>query len=340
MSSNPLPVSQQASVVTLPSGRAYRAEAGESLLAAALRAEITLEHSCRTGRCSACKAKVSSGQTQALAAELGLTAEEREQGWILTCVRAATGDVTLDVADLGNVTLPVPKTVPCRIASLDRLAPDVVKVTLRLPPAQAVSYFPGQYIDVIGPAGVRRSYSLANAPAADKLLELHIREAPGGVMSRYWFQEAKANDLLRLHGPLGTFFLRDVADKHLVFLATGTGIAPVKAMLEGLASTPPGDRPRAITIYWGGRTPADLYWHPGAIDIEHTFVPVLSRADDTWPGARGHIQQVATQQRAEWSNTAVYACGSDAMIHSARGHLVAAGLDPRHFHSDAFVCSA
>jgi len=175
---------------------------------------------------------------------------------------------------------------------------------------------------------------------ADRTLELHIREVPGGVMSRYWFDEAKANDLLRLHGPLGTFFLRDVAGRDLVFLATGTGIAPVKAMLEGLAQASAADRPRSVTVCWGGRVPADLYWDAAAIDLEHRFLRVLSRADAAWTGERGHVQDLLLRRHPDWSATSVYACGSDAMIHGAREQLLAAGLDASQFHSDAFVCSA
>ena len=133
---------------------------------------------------------------------------------------------------------------------------------LRLPPTSALEFLPGQYIEVIGAEGLRRSYSIANAPRADKQIELHIREVPDGAMSRYWFREAKLNDLLRLRGPLGTFFLRGQAGKHLVLLATGTGIAPVKAILEGLSAMPADAQPRSVTVYWGCRGPEDHYWQP------------------------------------------------------------------------------
>lgn len=326
--------------VTISSGNRFAAQDGETLLDAALRAGVSLQYSCRTGRCSTCKAQVPSGSTLALHDETGLDSAEREAGWILSCVRTATTDVRLDVQDLSGVRLYPARTWPCRIQALRRPAADVLEVVLRLPPTSDFSFHPGQYIEIIGPGGARRSYSVANAPAADKLIELHIRQVGGGAMSRYWFDNAQVNDLLRLHGPLGTFFLRAIAGRDLVFLATGTGIAPVKAMIEGLAALPQAERPDSVTAYWGGRTVADLYWNPGDIEVEHRFVPVLSRAGDEWHGARGHVQHILLADAPALHRTVVYACGSDAMIHGAREALLAAGLAAANFHSDAFVCSA
>jgi len=321
------------------SGKRFTIEPGQTLLDAALHADVALAYSCRTGRCSTCKGRVKSGSTVALHDEIGLSSAERDSGWILTCVRSAQTDVELEVDDLGNVQLFPAKTLPCRIQSLERLATDVIKVVLRLPPGNDFPFHPGQYVDIIGPGGLRRSYSLANAPTPEKHLELHIRQVPGGVMSGYWFEQAKVNDLLRLNGPLGTFFLRDIDGLDLVFLATGTGIAPVKAMLEGLAQRP-DVQPRSVAVYWGGRTQNDLYWDASKPQPVERFVPVLSRADASWAGSRGHVQDVFLAQPREWARTVVYACGSDLMIHSARQQLSDAGLSARHFYSDAFVCSA
>ena len=281
-----------------------------------------------------------SGTSVALAEELGLTESEKSEGWILGCIRSATSDMVLEVENLGGFSLPAPRTIPCRILELNRLATDVMQVRLRLPPTVEFSFLPGQYIDVIGPAGIRRSYSLANSTATGKHLELHIRAVPGGAMSEYWFQQAKVNDLLRLNGPLGTFFLREMAGLDLVFLATGTGIAPVKSMLEGMSAWETDQQPRSITVYWGGRKPQDLYCDVATFLGAARYVPVLSQADDSWSGARGHVQQQLLKDSADLSSTMVYACGSDAMIHSAKSLLSSAGLPAHHFHSDAFVCSA
>ena len=326
-------------LITTSNGRSFKAERGESLLDAALRQGVVLNHSCRTGRCSSCKGRLKTGLTEATHEELGLAPEDRAQGWILTCVRAARGDVALDIDDLGDIVMPEAKTLPCRIQSLERLSHDVLRVLLRLPPTGTLNFLPGQYIDVIGAEGLRRSYSIANAPREDKFIELHVRQVPEGAMSRYWFEQAKVNDLLRLRGPLGTFFLRDQAGMDLVLLATGTGIAPVKAILEGLALAAADTQPRSITLYWGGRHPEDLYWQaPSQPGLR--FVPVLSRAGPQWAGARGHVQDVMLDAAPDLGSTLVYACGSDAMIHSAQARLQGLGLPARRFQSDAFVCSA
>jgi CDP-4-dehydro-6-deoxyglucose reductase len=326
-------------IVITSQGRRFETAAEESLLSAALRQNIVLDYSCRIGRCSSCKGRVRSGETAAVSEELGLSSEELAQGWILTCVRQARSDLELDIDDLGGVELPPPKTLPCRIRELERISADVIRVVLRLPPTNTFKFLPGQYIEVIGENGTRRSYSIANAPRGDGQIELHIREVPEGVMSGYWFQRAKPNDLLRIHGPLGTSFLRDQNGKDLILLATGTGIAPVKAILEGMASLPANQQAKSVSVYWGGRHAEDLYWAPPGNEIAR-FVPVLSRSGPDWAGARGYVQDVLLSDRPNLSNALLYACGSDTMIRAARASLVAAGLPEKAFRSDAFVCSS
>ena len=326
-------------LVTLSSGKNFQAPDGVSILDAAAQANIALPYSCKTGRCSTCKCKVLIGTTRALRPETGLSEQEHAEGWVLSCARAADTDLVLEVDDLSGVELPRPKTWPCRIKEVIHLAPDVVKVILRLPPTADFQFVPGQYIDIIGPNGIRRSYSLANSSFADKVLELHIRAVEGGAMSDYWFKQAKPNDLLRLNGPLGTFFLRETVGMDLVFLATGTGIAPVKSMLESLAECQFDQRPRSITVLWGGRHAQDLYLNVDEIIGEFSYVPVQSRPANDWTGAKGYVQDVLLDAKPDLTNTVVYACGSDAMIHSAKIRLVEAGLPDKRFYSDAFVSS-
>ncbi len=326
--------------VTLNSGASFEAGSGVTILDAARTAGITLPYSCRTGRCSTCKCKVVAGRTTVLFAEAGLEIQDLENGWILGCARAAETDLILEVEDLAGLALPPARTLPCRISSIDKPAPDVARIRLRLPPASDFQFLPGQYIEMIGHGGLRRSYSLASAGPAEQGLELHVRAMAGGAMSSYWFNQAQINDLLRLQGPLGTFFLRDVSSRNLIFLATGTGIAPVKAMLEALVTLAPSSAPASVTVLWGGRVPDDLYLDTGRTPAVHRYIPVLSRADDTWEGARGHVQDVLLQESPDLGNAVVYACGSDAMIRDARHALVQAGLPEQRFHADAFVCSA
>lgn len=327
-------------IVRLTNGSTFDAAAGTTLLDAARGAGLVLPHSCRAGRCGTCKVRLSSGLVAPAGVDLCLTAKERSSGWVLTCVTQAETELSLDAEAIEIPPGYDLKTLPSRIQSLDLLAPDVLRVTLRLPPRHGLRYLPGQYIDLIAPDGSRRSYSIANAPVGLDQLELHVRKVPGGLMSGYWFDRAKPEDLLRFEGPRGTFFLRDIAGRELAFLATGTGLAPVKAMLESLTVAPPSARPRSIVLLWGGRRPEDLYCEPAPEGLELEYVPVLSRAGPAWAGARGHVQDRLLDRRPDWDRISVYACGSEAMIEDARRTLLASGLEARRFQSDAFVSSS
>jgi CDP-4-dehydro-6-deoxyglucose reductase, E3 len=307
------------------------------LLAAAEAASIRLPHSCRSGRCSSCKCRID-GPSVTTSDELGLSKAERSGGWSLACVRVATGSVTLSIEDLTDLKLPASRIVPSKVDSLENLSPDVLRVRLRLPPGTSFAFAPGQYVDVLGPGGIRRSYSLAKR-ADGGAIELHIRRVDGGAMSDYWFGRVKLNDLLRVDGPRGTFTLRSDPQTDVVFLATGTGIAPVKAMLEEIASLAPKNRPRSVRLFWGGRHRDDLYWDPREALEDVIYVPTLSRAEAGWQGRQGYVQDVALAAGANLDATQVYACGSDAMIRGARAAFERAGLPERAFFSDAFVAS-
>jgi len=322
-------------------GSSFPAAEGQSILDAASSSGIQFPYSCRTGRCSSCKVRIISGASAALVQELGLSEQERSHGWGLSCVRTAVSDLQIEVEELPSFSLPKARTLPCRIRQIDRLAPDVMRIFLGLPPASDFSFRAGQYIDVIAPqGGIRRSYSLACSAVKENQLELHVRKVVNGAMSEYWFSHAKVGDLLRLNGPLGTFVFRDLGDVDLVFLATGTGIAPVKAMVESLVSSPLENQPRSVSIYWGGRKRDDFYLDFSALTTGIHYQPVLSRETDDWQGARGYVQDTLAQNCSDFGNTSVYACGSDTMIHSARKMLIDRGLPERRFYSDAFVCSS
>ncbi|MBU2710368.1 FAD-binding oxidoreductase [Zooshikella harenae] len=327
-------------IIKLTSGIHFKSQRDISILEAASQAQVLLPYSCKNGRCSACRCKLISGKTLALQPEIGLSKYEKAEGWILSCIRSAETDVLLEAENLDGISLPHAKMLPCRISQIQHLAPNVIKVNLRLPPAADFYFIPGQYIDVVGPTGVCRSYSLANADFKGKVLELHIRAFEGGAMSQYWFNQAKVNDLLRINGPLGTFFLRNTAGIDLIFLATGTGIAPIKAMLESITALPSKLQPNSVTILWGGRTLQDLYLDIICITSnKFTYVPVLSRPTNCWSGSQGYIQDVLLSIKPNLSKANVYACGSVQMIHDAKECLTQAGLSPKHFYSDAFVCS-
>ena len=328
-------------LVTTTSGISFRQREEDTILHAAEKSGISLAYSCRNGRCSSCKFKVISGDTISLVDEIGLTQKEKNSGWILSCCRSATSNlkIEIEIDDLGDLTLPQPALFPCRISSIERISKHVVRVGLRLPSASRFDVLPGQYVDIIGPSGVRRSYSVANH-VTDNILELHIGEVDNGSLSGYWFGEAKINDLLRLNGPLGTFCLRSIKAQDVVFLATGTGIAPIKAMIDSIKLLAPQDNPNSLTVFWGGRTLDDLYFDPSADCTLLRYVPVLSRPAVDWKGRKGYVQDVFLNEHPNLSNSVIYACGSDKMIRSSRKILVKSGLSEKHFFSDAFLPSA
>ncbi|MBF0272886.1 MAG: 2Fe-2S iron-sulfur cluster binding domain-containing protein [Magnetococcales bacterium] len=327
-------------IIQTVQGTRFPSMDGESILDASIRNGTPLLHGCRSGQCGSCKCRVIQGQSQAMDDELALSDEEKKSGWILGCTRVAKTDLLLEAETSMEYALPEAKIVACRIHSIDKLAADVVRVVLRLPPAVRFDYYPGQYVNLIAKEGLRRSYSMANATAENHQLEFHIRVVPGGAMSEYWVSQAQVNDLLRLDGPRGTFFLRNVTDQDLVFMATGTGIAPIKSMLEALHGMSDADQPRSISVYWGGRTRADLYWDVSSLGHWFRYIPVLSRESEEWNGARGHVQQVLLSEISDLSRTVVYACGSMSMIRDAQAALSKAGLPHQNFLSDAFVSSA
>ena len=324
--------------ITLANSLAFDCLEGQTILDSARAQGVVLEHSCRTGRCGVCKVRVMRGATKIETSEESLNEAESGEGFILTCCRSAVSDIELDTTDLGRLAHLKVQTLPARIDSLTHLADDVLEVVLRTPPSSSFEFLPGQYIEVIGPGGIRRSYSIANAPRDNGHITLHIRKVLGGEMSAYWFEQANQNDLLRFEGPLGTFCLRETPATHLVLLATGTGIAPVKAILEELHQDPEAYKFEQINLYWGGRYSHDLYWEPAFAQIPVTFVPVLSR-EPSWGGKVGYIQDAALSDALPLKNSVVYACGSEAMIRDARADLLRAGLPSGNFFSDAFVQS-
>jgi CDP-4-dehydro-6-deoxyglucose reductase, E3 len=325
--------------IQLSNNKVFFDDDNKSILDSALAADIMLEHSCRTGKCGVCKTQVLSGSTEILQAETSLTSDLLEKGYILTCCRRASSDLVLDTEDLGDLAKLKTLTLPARIDSMSLLADDVIQVFLRLPPNNGLQILSGQYVDVIGPGGLRRSYSIANDFSKGGKIELHIRQVSNGKMSAYWFDAAKVNDLLRIEGPRGTFCWRDRQESTAIFLATGTGIAPIKSMLEQLDANPQALGHKKIAIYWGGRRPEDFYWEPAFNNIECRFLPCLSRESNDWSGRRGYVQEHALQDHTNLSDCVVYACGSLDMINSANTLLVSHGLKPGNFLSDAFVSS-
>lgn len=338
--------------VTLePGGHVFNCDTDETILSAALAAGLLIPYGCKNGACGSCKGRLLAGELlhgphQATT----LPEQERLQGKCLFCVAKPVGDVTIearDVRKLGDVVL---KTLPCRIEQLDRVTDDVMIVRLKLPANERLQYQAGQYIEFLLKDGKRRSFSMANAPHDDALIELHIRHLPGGLFTDRVFGVSepalKVRDILRFEGAHGSFFLREETDKPVILVASGTGFAPIKAIVEHMFHV--GNK-RRMTLYWGGRRPKDLYlnglaqgWadsHPG----QFSYVPVISEAApaDNWSGRTGFVHHAVMADFPDLSGHQVYACGVPVMVDSARADFVAKrALPENEFFADSFTLAA
>lgn len=322
-------------VTILPSVAEFNTDSELTILQNALQDNIILEHSCGTGQCGACKAKLLTGHIKFEDKYNILTESEKLEGIFLTCTSKALSDVQIEAEYLPELTGIQKKTVPCKIDSIDFPVPSVAVLRLRLPPTANFNYLPGQYIDLMY-NGITRSYSIASASAENNMLELHIRKVENGTFSHFVFNEFKPNQLLRMQGPVGTFFVR-TNEKPLIFLAGGTGFAPVKAMVESLIKQ---DDRRTIHIYWGARTRNDIYSNlpeQWALKYPHIKSHVIISDDDMWEGRSGFVHQAVLNDFDRLDEFVVYACGAPAMINIARQTFIEKGLDEHSFIADAFL---
>jgi CDP-4-dehydro-6-deoxyglucose reductase len=325
-----------------PSGHAYTAENDETVLESALREGFTLPYGCRNGACGSCKGKIVSGQVDYGDYQTAtLTDEDKANGLALFCCAKPLSDLTIECREVGAAKDIQVKTIPCRVQKLEKVSHDVAVLSLKLPASERLQFLSGQYIDILLKDGKRRSFSLANAPHDDEFLQLHVRHVAGGTFTEFVFNQMQEKAILRFEGPLGTFFLREDSDKPIILLATGTGFAPIKGIVEHALFT---GIQRPISVYWGGRHKSDLYMFDLAQKwaAEHAnvkFVPVLSQPaeEDSWTGRTGHVQDCALADHPDIAAYQVYACGSPAMVTEAHKVLVAAGLPEEEFYSDAFT---
>lgn len=324
--------------ITLKSSVIFQCSENDTLVEGARKAGITLEHSCLSGRCSSCKVIVDSGLSTPTTAELALSQKDKELGYILSCVRKPKSHMDIQAEDLSAYGIVMPKILPAKINKIENLTEDVLKVTLRFPPKQALNFISGQYVNIIK-GNIKRSYSIGSSAIENTYLEFFIKKYPGGLLSNYWFNEAKINDLLRIEGPKGTFFMRNhTSYENIIFLATGTGIAPIKSILEAMADSPENFKNLNIYVFWGVKYFKDLFWNPENVGLNLKYFPVLSRERNSLTEI-GHVQNVLLSKKIKLKESVVYACGSDDMIQEAKIKLVENGLPDFNFYSDAFVSS-
>jgi CDP-4-dehydro-6-deoxyglucose reductase, E3 len=323
-------------VTIKPSNHSFTVEPDETILEAGIRHGYTMPYSCRDGVCGACKGRVLQGEVdygeyQAFA----LSEAEKAQGGALFCKSKPKSDLIIEGHEItSDKEIPV-KTLPTRVQKMVRLSDDVMVLYLKLPANERLQFLAGQYVDILMKDDKPRSFSLANAPHDDAFLELHIRNIPGGTFTHHVFTEMKERDILRIKGPLGTFFLREDSDKPILFVASGTGIAPVKAIVEHALQI---GVTRPMHIYWGVRRESDFYmldklqaWQAQGVK----FTPVVS--DEPWAGRAGFVHQAVLEDYADLSAYQVYACGAPVVVEAAHRDFTAQrGLPQEEFFSDAF----
>ncbi|HQS30411.1 CDP-6-deoxy-delta-3,4-glucoseen reductase [Polaromonas sp.] len=332
-------------VTVQPSGRSYTANADEALLAAAIRNGIGLPYGCKDGACGSCKCKKIEGTVVHGPHQLkALSHEEEAAGFILTCCGVAHSDVVIESRQVTDESAFPVKKMPIRVNTFAKASHDVMVMRLQLPAADVFKYHAGQYVEFLLRDGDRRAYSIANAPhtqAENPGVELHIRHMPGGKFTEHVFGAMKEKEIMRIEGPFGSFYLREDSTKPMVLLASGTGFAPIRAMIEHMQFK---RITRPAVLYWGGRRPADLYmndWIMARVaEMPNLrYVPVVSDAlpEDAWTGRTGFVHQAVLADIADLSGYQVYACGAPIVVDSAQAAYLAAGLPADEFFADSFV---
>ena len=332
------------------SGKQFTVDSEESILEAALRQGINLPYGCKNGACGSCKGKVLEGQlSHGQHSEGALSRAEETAGSILFCCAHPQSDLLIEAREVqgsGDIAI---RKIPCRVNAITKPSTDVAILKLQLPAAERFQFLAGQYLEFLLKDGQRRAYSIANAPEQEGPLELHIRHLPGGLFTDFVFgvkdPALKEKDILRFEGPLGSFFLREYSKKPIIFVAAGTGFAPIKSIIEQMQLKKIA---RPVHLYWGGRRPGDLYlpelcasWEKEIANFK--YIPVISDAqpEDQWQGRTGFVHQAVMQDHPDMKDFQVYACGAPIMVNSARADFSSqCHLPEEEFFADSFTSAA
>lgn len=312
--------------------------ADETILDAAERAGYAIPYSCRKGVCSSCEGTLVSGDMLVR----GQGARVGPAEGVLLCQARPRSDVQIAPLWIRESAPIVRKTFSAKVWQVSRPIADVAVIRLRLPIGQRALFEAGQYLRVLMPGGDSRNYSMANAPHKNDEIELHIRQVSGGVFSQGILRSLEKGSILEIELPYGEFCLNS-GSAAAILLATGTGFAPIKSIIEHSIRS---GSTRPLHLYWGANTEADLYMQelPRRWAEQHewfSFTPVVSSPSASWTGRTGFVHLAVQQDYPDMSQLEVYACGAPIMIESARRDFTAASkLRADAFFSDAFVSSA
>jgi len=319
----------------------FQVEEGESILDAALRQSVILPYGCRGGGCGSCKGQVLEGSiSYPDGLPDGISEEDHNKGYALFCQAEPNSDLLIKSKEVSAAEEIQVKILPCRVQEKIQLNHDVVLIKLLLPKTERLQFFAGQYINFLLKNGGHRSFSLANAPHDDEFIELHIRHIPDGKFTSEVFDEMKEKDMMRIEGPLGSFYIREESKRPIILMAGGTGFAPIKGMIEHELAM---GLERPIHLYWGASTKEDLYMDELAQSWAQqypliNYTPVLSAAkeEDNWKGRTGYVHHAIMQDYPDLSSYEIYGSGAPAMVYAGRDDFVKNGLDLDYYYSDAF----
>ena len=326
------------------SGHEFTAEENETILEAALRQGVGLPYGCRNGACGKCSGEVLSGQTKYDTEALrALAKKEYEAGKTLFCQACASSDLEIKVREIvksGDIEI---KTLPCRVEKMGLLTHDVMMLRLKLPETERLQFMAGQYLEFLLKDGKRRAFSIANAPHDDAYIELHIRHVPDGQFGDFVFDGLKEKALMRIEGPLGSYFLREDSNRPIILMGGGTGFAPLKGMLEH-AFYINLDRP--IHLFCGVRSKRDLYmddmvqqWLKLYPNLKYTAVLSDPMDDDHWHGETGLVHESVVKHYPDLSGFDVYLSGPPPMVKAGMDLFYEKGLPETQIYSDSFEYS-
>jgi CDP-4-dehydro-6-deoxyglucose reductase len=327
------------------SGHTFSVDPDEPILDAALRQGIILPYGCRNGACGSCLGAVVAGEVSYLD-ELppALGSAEAAAGKALFCQARAASNLTIQVREVDAAADIEVKTLPCRVEKLEHLAHDVIRIYLKMPAVQRLQFLAGQYLEVLIKGHEPRAFSIANAPHDDEFIELQIRYVEGGLFTDQVFHHMREKALLRIRGPLGSFFLREDTERPMLLIGGGTGFAPLKGMLEHAFKT---GITRPMHLFWGVRARRDLYLDelPARWAAEHEnfrYTPVLSApaSGDDWQGESGLVTDRVVAHYPDLSGHDLYMSGPPGMVEAGHALFRRYGLDTARFFSDAFVYAA
>ena len=318
----------------------FEASEQDFVLNAAISAGLALPHSCRAGNCGSCKALLLNGDIVADVLDgSALTDSQKKAGYILLCRSKAKSDLEIDIEEF-SAFLPASHYWPARIQTLKPLCHDVMLMSVLLAPGREFNFSAGQYMDFVLPDSKLRSFSVAGNQG--RTIDFHIRGVEGGLFSQRVFNHYKVGHVVRLYGPMGAFFIRENNSEPIIMLAGGTGIAPIKTMLEQLRTK---STALPTKLYWGVQTLEDIYLKFWLEDFARNndwfeFTIVLSNADEFYPARKGFVHQAVLDDHNDLSPYQIYASGPPAMIKAAQCDFAAAGLDPEKLYFDSFDYSA